>query len=158
MSKEIVIPLELKYDFAIKAYSSVHKGYLYAIRKKYGAATALEIYKELIKMGDRIKNFTNFLLNTFKIEGNDVEAIDRWWDIHHELTGVEGTALELSKKFSRSKVSKCPFKTEYKDLSDWCLIYQDLINTTINPKATSEAIKQMCAGDSYCEFVTKIEE
>lgn len=77
MSKKVLIPLELKYDWALRAYSSVHKGYLYAIRKKYGASIALEIYKELIKMGDRMQNFTNFLLTTFKIQGNDAETIAR---------------------------------------------------------------------------------
>lgn len=158
MAKKVLIPLELKYDWALRAYSSVHKGYLYAIRKKYGATEALEIYKELITMGDRMKNFTNFLLTTFKIQGNDAETIARWWDVYQELAGIEATNLELSKTFSRAKVTNCPFKTEYKDLSDWCLIFADLINKTINPKANTEAIKQMCAEDTYCEFVYKIEE
>jgi hypothetical protein len=158
MTKKIVIPVELKYDFAIRAYASLHKGYLYEIREKYGAAAALEIYEKLIKRDDRMKNLANLLLKIFKIEGNDAETIAKWWDIYWELTGIEGTWLERSKKIARCKITKCPFKYKYEDLSDCSLILNSIITRTINPKATTKRPKGKCAGDPYCEYVHKLEE
>ncbi len=70
----------------------------------------------------------------------------------------EYTILERSKTINRIKVTKCPWKTEPKDISDWVLIFNNIVNKTINPKATLERPKAMCAGDSYCEYVWKIEE
>ena len=158
MVKKIAIPMELKYDFAIRAYTSVHKGYLYEIREKYGTAAALEIYEKLCKREDRIKNLVNFIKDVFKIEGNDAEAIAKWWDIYWELTGIEGTRLEQSKTILRSKITKCPFKLAHKDLIDVGLIFNNNVHKTINPKATLKRPKMMCAGDSYCEYVWRIEE
>lgn len=158
MSKEIVIPSELKLDFFKTAYNSVHKGYLYAIREECGAATALKVYERLCKMGDRIKNLTNFFITTFKIEGNDCETIGKWWDIWNELMAQETIILERSKSINRARITKCPVKTDYDDISDWALIFCEIVNKTINPKAITERPKGMCAGDSYCEYVYKIEE
>ena len=158
MAKKVMISVDLKYDFAIIAYAGLFKGFMYAIREEYGAAAALKIYERLCKMGNRIKNVTNKLLTIFKIEGNDAEAIVKWWDIWYELLGFESTILELSKTCVRTKITKCPMKTEYKDICDWDLIFVDIINKTINPKATCERPKGRCAGDPYCEYVFKIEE
>ncbi len=158
MDKKIMIPLELKYDFAIRAYISIHKGYLYAIREECGAATALKVYERLCKMEDRIKNLTATFLAAFKIEGNDAEAWAKWWDIWYELCGYEYTWLERSKTIARVKVTKSPFKTSYKDLSDWVLPFVDIVCKTINPKAKWERPKAMCAGDPYGEYVFKTEE
>jgi len=158
MAKKVVIPWELKYDFAIRAYTSGYKGFLYAIREKCGAATTLEIFERVCAMDDRIKNLTNFFKTTFKLEGNHAETIGQWFDIWAELIGQEFTEPERSKTINRERITKCPFKTEPKDISDWCKIFAGIVNKTINPKATLERSKGMCAGDSYCEFVTRIEE
>ena len=153
MTKKVVIPLELKYDYAIKGYTGLHKGYLYAIREECGAETALKVYERLCKMDDRIKNLTYFILTTFKLEGNDCVTIAKWWDIYQEIMGIEGTWLERSKTVARSKITKCPSKTVYKDISDWVLIFMNIVAKTINPKATVERLKGMCAGDPYCEYI-----
>jgi hypothetical protein len=158
MTQRISIPLDLKYDLAIRAYTSIHRGYLYAIREECGAVTALKIYERLINMGDRIKNLTTTVLKAFKIEENDVEAIAKWYDIWFELTGIEGTWTERSKTISIIKVTKCPFRTGYEDISEWCLTLFDLISKTINPKVILERPKGMCAGDPHCEYIFKIEE
>ena len=158
MAEKVVIPWELKYDFAMRAYMGIFKGFLYAIREEYGAAATLKIYERLCKMGDRIKNLTKTLLTIFKIEGNDMETIAKWFEIWGELMGQERTQLELSKTFGRVKLTKCLAKTEYKDISDHALILVDIIQKTINPKATIERVKGMCAGDPYCEYVSKIED
>lgn len=109
-------------------------------------------------MGDRIKNLTNFFLTTFKIEGNDCETNAKWWDIWYELMGFESTWLERKKTINRTKITKCPVKTEYKDISDWALTFCDIIAKTINPKATVERPKAMCAGDPHCEYIVRLEE
>jgi len=159
MAGKVVIPWELKYKFAFGAWTSILKGFMYAIRKKYGAAAALEIYEMVAKMDDRIKNMTQILKDVFKIEGNDMVAMQKWWDIWYELTGIEVTWLERSKTCNRNKITKCPFKMESKDLSDWDLtIFTNVVTKALNPKATTEQHKNMCAGDPYCEFVTRIEE
>ena len=158
MAKKVEIPWETKYKFAVGGYHAAIKGLLHLTREKYGADAALEIYERFCKEGDRVKNFTNTILEVFKIEGNDAEAIAKWYDIFYELTGMEGTALEKSETFLRVKVTKCPWKTDYKDISDWDLNFADMVDKTINPKATVERPKAMCAGDPYCEFVHKIEE
>ncbi len=158
MARKVIIPMELKYDFALRAYTSIYKGFFYAIREECDAATAFKVYERLCKMGDRIKNLANFVLTVFKIEGNDVEAIDKWFDIWAELMGMERIILEETKTFSKAKITKCNVKTEFKDIDGHCLIFTNIIFNTINPKAIVERPKGMCAGDPYCEFIAKIEE
>ncbi|WP_287583750.1 hypothetical protein [Candidatus Borrarchaeum sp.] len=158
MAKKMAIPWEFKYKFAMGGWTAYLKAYHYAIREKYGADAALEIYERTCKMDDRIKSFTNAVLKVFELEGNDAETIGRWWDIWHELTGTEGTILEWSKTICRVKVTKCPTTTVPKDISGWSIIRAKLITKAINPKAVFERPKAMCAGDSYCEYVWKIEE
>lgn len=158
MAKKIGIPFEFKYELAMKAWSSMIAGFLYVIREEFNAVTALKLIEILFKRDDRVKNLTNFIKNVFKIEGNDIEALNQWFDIYHELTGFESTTLEQSETSYRNKITKCPFKTGYKDVGDWCKIWCNIVYTTINPKATFERLKGMCAGDPYCEFVNKIEE
>ena len=158
MAKKIVIPWELKYDFAIKSNASVLKGLLYAIREEYGAAVVLKLYEKCCTMDDRIKKLTNKLLTIFKLEGNDAETIAEWFDIWNKLCGHEYTILERSKTISKVKYTNCPWKTVYKDISDWALSYVNIVAKTINPKAATERPKAMCAGDPYCEYIYKIEE
>jgi hypothetical protein len=158
MGEKVEIPWETKYKFALGGYSGVAKGFMYVIRDELGAAKALEFYEKLVKKDDRVKNLTNTILTAFKLEGNDAETIGKWYDIFFELFGFEYTTPERSKTILRNKVTKCPFKTEPKDISDWCRIYSNMVVKTINPKATFERPKAMCAGDPYCEAVVKIEE
>ena len=158
MAKKMVIPWELKADIRIKGWASVFKGLMYAVREEYGAAAALKMYERLCTMDDRIKNLTKTILEIFKIEGDDAETIAKWWEIYFELTGMEHTWPERSKTSSRMKITKCPFQTEPKDISDWVLSFVNIVAETINPKATYERPKGMCAGDQYCEYVFKIEE
>jgi hypothetical protein len=158
MSKKVAIPWELKADFRLKGWTSILKGFLYAIREKYGADEALKMYERVGEMDDRHKNLTNSIKTIFKIEGNDIETIAKWFDIWWELTGEEYTWLERSKTIARSKITQCPFKTGYEDISEWELIFRKNISKAINPKAIVERPKAMCAGDPYCEHVFKIEE
>ena len=158
MAKKRVIPWELKYKFAMGGWAAFLKSYHYLIREKYGADAALEMYERSCTMDNRVKNFTKTLLQIFNLEGNDAETIKQWFEIWAELIGQESITLELSKTSSRVKITKCPYKTEPKDISDWCKIFTDIVYKTINPKATLERPKGMCAGDPYCEFVTGIEE
>jgi len=158
MSKEVVIPWELKYKFAMGGWAAFIKAYQYAVREKYGADAALEMYERVCTMDARVKNFTKTILNVFKINGNDCATIGQWFDIWGELCGQEGPTLERSKTTSREKITKCPYKTEPRDISDWALIFTNIVINTINPKATVERPKAMCAGDPYCEYVYKLEE
>ena len=158
MAEKVEIPLETKYKFAVGGYHSVLKGFMHAIREEYGAAAALKLYEKMSKEGDRVKNFANAITTVFKLEGNDAETIAKWQSIFSELTGIEYTWLERSKTLARVKVTKCPWKTEGKDISDWPLIFLGISHKTINPKATIERPKGMCAGDPYCEYIYKIEE
>jgi hypothetical protein len=158
MTEKISIPWLLKHEFILRAYTSIIKGFLYAIREKYGADAALELYERVCTMDDRIRNMTNSLLDVFQLKGNDAATIAKWFSIWFELTGFEYTTLELSNTTSRSKITKCPFKTEIEDISDWDIIFGYIVTKTINPKATFERPKAMCAGDPYCEFFWKIEE
>ena len=139
-------------------WTSNLKGFLYAIREEYGASAALEIHERLCNMEDRVKNMTNAILNVFQLEGNDAETMGKWWDLYCEICGIEGTILERSKTIARTKITKCPFKTDPKDLSEWNLPFYNIIAKTINPKATFERPKAMCEGDPHCEYVWKIEE
>ena len=159
MAKKMVIPWELKYKWLKGAYTTLFKGWLYAVREEFGADTALKLYEKILKMGDRIKNMTYTLKDVFNIEGNDCETIGKWWEIYNELNGNERQILEMTKTLSRSRYPLgCAWKTELEDISDWMLFFCNIVNKTINPKATLERPKAMCAGDSYCEYVIKIEE
>jgi hypothetical protein len=152
------LPWELKYNFAMRSFEAFFKGMLYAIREKYGATATLELVERVCVEGDRAKNNANLILEVFKIDGNDCETIDKWWDIWGEIFGYEGTTPELSKTLLRYNTTKCPWKTVYKDISDWSLIWTNFIIKTINPKATVERPKAMCAGDPYCDYIYRVEE
>ena len=158
MTTQLTIPWDLKYKFAMGGWTSNLKGFMYAIREKYGATAALEIHEKLCKRADRVKNMTNAILNVFQLEGNDAETMGKWWDLYFEICGIEGTILERSKTIARTKITKCPFKTDPKDLSEWVLIWFNLVVKTINPKATVERPIGMCAGDPHCEYIFKLEE
>jgi hypothetical protein len=158
MTKEVVIPWELKYKFVRGMLTTLFKGFMYLIREKFGAATALEIHEQINKMDDRIQNMTDTLRNVFNIEGNDAEAITKWYDIFNELIGIEYSVLERSKTIARRRIIKCPWATEPKDISDWCFNLQRIIYNSINPKAIIERPIAMCSGDPYCEFITRLEE
>jgi hypothetical protein len=158
MAKKPVIPWELKADFRLRGWTSLFKGLMFTIREKYGAAAALEIIERIWKMDNRTENLTNFFLTTFKIEGNNGKTMAKWWDIWYELTGSENITLEQSEKIYRNKVTKCPWKTKYTDISDWCKIYTSIVDKTINTKTTVERPKAMCLGDPHCEWVAKIQE
>ncbi len=153
-----VIPWELKYKYIRGMLTTLLKGFLYEIREEYGAAKSLEIYERVSKRDDRIKNMTNTVRDVFNIEGNDAIAIAKWFNIFLELTGIEATTLELSNTICRFKVTKCLRRTEPKDISGWCNSLPIRAGMTINPKATFENPKRMCAGDPYCELFWKIED
>jgi hypothetical protein len=157
-AKKLEIPRELKYNFAMRGWTSNHKNWLYALREKFGAAAAVDIYERFNEMGARIKNWTNTIRTIFKLEGNDCETIGKCWELWHMLGGQEFTVLERSKTIDRQRITKCPWKTEYKNISEWCNRFNPVIGRTINPKATWEMYSCMCAGDPYCEAVVKIEE
>ena len=156
--KKMKIPWELKYNFAMKGWTSNHKSWLYALREKYGAVEAIGIYEMFNEMGDRVKNITNTIRTIFKLEGNDCETIGKCWDIWHELAGQDTNILERSKIINKWRIIKCPFQTEYKDISNWCNRFDHVVGSTINPNATWEMITCMCAGDPYCECIVKLEE
>ena len=115
-----------------------------------GAADWTEIVK--------VKGDLRYRHEMIKIEGNDAEAIAKIWDIYCELMRAEYTVPELSKTIYRLMFTKCPHKTGYKDINEWNLIFMRYIAKGVNPKATVERPKGMCAGDPYCEYVHKIEE
>ncbi len=158
MAEKLEIPVEIKYQFAAGAFADTAKGFLYAYRKKYGAEATLEFFEMWCKDEDRVKNLTNTILKIFKIEGNDAETFAKWFEIWDELSGKESSLLELSKTIARIKVTKCPFKLDYEDLNEIRSIMINIVAKTINPKATVECPKGMCAGDPYCEYVWRIEE
>jgi len=158
MAKKLVIPWELKADIRMKGWASILKGLMYEIQEEFGALAALKMYERLCKREDRIKNLTNSIIEIFKIEGDDAETISKWWDIYWELTGIEGSTLELSKTFWRCRITKCPFKTEPKDISKWVLPMINIIAKTINHEVTVERPIGMCEGDPYCEYVYKVED
>ena len=156
---KIGLPLELKYKYVRGMMTTLFKGIMYVIREKFGAATALEIAEGFWRYDDRIPKMTRNLKNIFKIEGNDPEAILKWWNLYFEHVGIEATWLEVNKTFIRWKVTECPWSTpDPKDISGWCEIFCNIVDKTINPKAIHERPKGMCAGDPYCEHITRIEE
>jgi len=69
------LPWELKYKFVSGMLTTLFKGFMYVIREKFGAATALELAERMWKFDDRLKNMTNTLKDIFNIEGNDIEAL-----------------------------------------------------------------------------------
>ena len=158
MSKKIGIPCEFKYELAMKGWSSMIVAFMYVIRDEFDASTALKLLEKLYKRDNRVKNLIKNIKTIFKIEGNDLEALTKWFEVCDELTGIEATWLERSKTSLRNKITKCPFKTGYKDLSDYIFIWMNIVLETINPKITFERPKGMCAGDPYCEYVYKLEE
>ena len=159
MSKKIAIPWELKYKFIKGMLTTVFKGFMYEIREECGAAMTLKIYENIQKRDDRAKKAAKTIKEVFKIEGNDIEAINKWWDIWNEIIGNENTIIEQSETFSKTRFPMgCAWKTVPKDIKDWFLILGNIFTKTLNPKAKLERIKGMCDGDSYCEYVTTIEE
>ena len=153
------LPWEIKYDYVRGMLTTLLKGFLYTIREKYGGPASLEIYEMLEKRFDRLKNMAKDLKDVFKIEGNAIETIMTWWEIIYEIVGVEATWLEVTKTYSRIKITKCPWSTpDPKDISDWEMIFNSIISKVINPKVTVERPKAMCAGDPYCEYIHKLEE
>ena len=129
------IPWELKYKYAMGGWTSVFKGFLYEVREKCGEAEAIEMYERICKRDNRVKNMTNTIKDVFNIEGNDAETIAKWWDIWMEITGQEAIWFERSKTKSRNRITRCPFKTAYKDISDRCDVFVNIVNKSINPKA-----------------------
>jgi len=158
VAKELVIPWKLKYDIAFKGWTSSLRGYLHAVREKYGANASLEMYERMCRMGDRIKNAANKFRTIFNVEGNDAATIVDVIEIWLQLAGFEYITPERSKAISRHLMTKCPWTTDYKDLCDWDLIFSNIVVKAIDPKAVFYEPKRMCAGDPYCEFVNKIEE
>ena len=159
MAKKMPIPWELKYNFVKGMVTTLFKSVMYEYRAKHGAAAALEFYEGVWKREDRVKNLTNVIRDVFKIDGNDIEALQTWWKIYNDLLGMHFTILELSKTHSRVRYpTGCAWATEPEDISDWCFIFSKIINTTINPNATMERVKGICEGDPYCEYVWRIEE
>jgi hypothetical protein len=158
MAEKMAIPMELIYQMSIGSWTDLQKGFLYAISEKYGAEATIDIYEMVCNMDDRVKNMTNAILIMFFLKGNDAETIGEVLDLWDEITGIESTILERSKTINRRKVIKCPFKTKPQDVSDWNLPFINILTKTINPKVTFERPKAMCAGDSYCEYVWKLEE
>jgi hypothetical protein len=154
------IPWEFKYRFVRGQQITLLKGFMRAIRTKFDAATAFEIYKMVGTTDERNKKMTTTLRDVFKIKGNDIEAMMTWWEIFYELLGIEATWLEVTNKIARYKVTVCPWSTpDPEDISGgYCFIFEDFVNKIINPKATTERPKGMCAGDPYCEYIYKIEE
>ena len=159
MAEKMAIPMELLYDFYLGAWTDfAHRGFLYAIREKYGAEAALDIYERGYNMDNTVKKLTNAIVTMFYLKGDDAETIGEVLDIWDEFTGVDSTILERSQTFNRRKVTKCPFKTKPQDVSDWNIPFINILTNTINPMITFERPKAMCAGDSYCEYVWKLEK
>jgi hypothetical protein len=159
MSGKITIPWELKYKYVRGQMTTLFKGFLYAIREEYGATVALKVAKNMWEFNDRIRNMVSTLLNVFEIEGNDCETIGGFWDVYFEIQGTEGIILERSKTSGRTKITDCPWSTpDPKDISSWCVVFNNIIHKSINPKASTKRLKGMCNGDTYCEFVVRIEE
>jgi hypothetical protein len=152
------IPCELKLSYNLGGWIPIMKGYMYTIREKYGPKAALEIYERSATIDDRVKNLTNAFRTFFNLTETDAIAIGEWFDIWDEFIGIESTILERSKNINRRKVIKCPFKTDPIDISDWALIFTNIVTKTINPKLIFERPKAMCAGDSYCEYIFTLEE
>ena len=96
MAKKMPIPWELKYNYMKGMLTTLFKSVMYEFREKYGAAAALEFVEGVWKREDRVKNMTTTLKEVFKIEGNDIEAIIKWFEIWRELMGVESTIFEIN--------------------------------------------------------------
>ena len=153
------LPWELKYNYVRGQMTTLMKGFLYAIREEYGAAAALKIAEKMWKFNDRVKNMINTLLNVFEIQGNDLEKLAEFWDVYFEIQGTEAIILERSKTISRNKITKCPWSTpDPQDINVWCERWADTVSESINPKISNKRLKGMCAGDPYCEYVSKLEE
>lgn len=159
MAKKMPIPWELKYNYMKGMLTTLFKSVVYEFREKYGAVAALEFVEGVWKREDRVKNMTTTLKEVFKIEGNDMEAIGKWFEIWRELMGIESIELERSKKsYSFRNPTGCAWQTDPKDISEWQLNFTNIILQALNPKVTVERPKAMCEGDPYCEYVYKLEE
>jgi len=159
MAKKVAILLELKYNYMKGMETTLFKTVMYELREKYGAAEALEFFESAWERNDRVKNMTTTLKDVFKIEGNDMETIQKWFDIWWELMGIDAIIIERSNTINTVRFPKgCEWKTEPRDISEWQLIFNNIVIKTINPKATVERPKAMCEGDPYCEYVYTIEE
>ena len=152
------IPLEFKYGYAMGGWTEASKELLLLVREKYGAAAALEIFDMVCNEGERVKKLTTAIRTLFNLEENDAETLGEVLDIWDEFTGIDSTILDRSNTINRRKVTKCPWVTAPRDLSEWFLPFYSIVTKTINPKATLERPKAMCAGDPYCEYTWKIEE
>ena len=153
------LPWEIKYNYVRGMLTTLFKGFMHEIREEYGAAEALKIYERLNQRSNRVKKMGRTLKDVFNIEGSDIDAIMRWWEIFYELVGIEATWLEVTKTYARVKITKCPWSTpDPKDISDWSIINSGMINQALNPKAATERPKGMCAGDPHCEYIFTIEK
>jgi hypothetical protein len=150
------LPAELKFDYALGGWTDVHKGLLHTLRQKYGAKASLEVFERVCNMNDNVKNLTRAFQTVFNLLGNDCETIGQVLDVWDEFTGTESTILERSKTTNRRKVTSCPWKVGDNDFSTWFLPFFNIITATINPLATLERPKAMCAGDPYCEYIWKL--
>lgn len=159
MAGKLEIPMETKFKFALGGYQGVFKGFMHALQERDGGEATLKLYEKVCKEGDRVKNLTNTIMKNFNIEGNDLDAIKKWHEIWWELAGVEGaTSVERTETFERIKITGCPWDTQSKDISDWYLIFGDIVVGTINPKASFERVMGKCAGDPHCEYVFRLEQ
>jgi hypothetical protein len=157
--KKFSIPWELKYKYVKGMLTTVFKGFMYEIRTKFDAATALEIYEMVQKRDKRVENMVNALKDVFNIEGNGIEAISTFLQIWFELTGWEVTWFDQLKTFIRFKCPLgCAWMTKPEDLSEWFLVISNIFVKSINPKAIIVRHIGMCAGDSSCEYIIKLEE
>ena len=152
------IPWDLKYNFAMKGFEDFFRGLMYAIREKYGAAVTLEIFDRWVNDGDRVKDLTNNLRTIFDLKGNDCVTIGEVLDVWDEVCGYESFVIERSPTIYRRKVTKCPWTVKYKDVGNYAWYFKDQMGKGVNPKATLEMPKKMCAGDSYCDYIWRIEE
>jgi hypothetical protein len=112
----------------------------------------------VLKSGDRVKNVAKLIQKIFNLNGNDCETIGEVLDVWDELCGYESAILERSPTINRRKVTKCPWKVKYKDIGNYAWYFKDQMGKGVNPKATLELQKKMCAGDSYCDYIWRIEE
>ena len=147
---------EFKYDFALGGWTSFSKASLYSAREKYGAVAALELHKRHCEIDDFVKNLITTIQTIFNLKGYDTVTIGEVLDVWDELTGIESTILERSKTINRRKITKCLWKTDPIDVSDWNLAFMNILTKAINPEVTFERPKAMCAGDPYCEYVWKL--
>jgi hypothetical protein len=152
------ISWELKYNFAMRNFTDFAKGYVHANRDKYGPSAALEIFDLNCKEGDRVKNLSKLIQQIFNLDGIDAVTIGEVIDVWDEICGYENIIIERSESVNRRKVTKCPWTVKYKDVGNYAWYFKDQMGKGVNPKATLEMPKKMCAGDPYCDYIWRIEE